>query len=305
MVRMRPTNILAAAVLIAGSLACGDTVVTKGQTYSNVKVVNFTYGTLQFMDGKVLRKVSLKDLGQLTLDGQELFNQAEQLRAEGKYADAVAQYAQARKKAAGQWRFLLFKARGEQTAKLGGVIIKPRPGGGDDQEPKLPPLSSLDALAADLATEPLAPKDRENWANLDERDRKEANEKYQQELAAWKKSHDYKDAKVSWVMKPQNMQEGDDGKVTVEFKSEKGFPLTAECAKLDDPIRQAISAKRPLAVVGTIKEYTIDLGSRSDSFFDTSMIRFGLTVSPAQLYLPEKAPKPTTTQSASSRPADK
>lgn len=302
MLYMRPAYILAAVLAVSG-WACADTVITKSQTHTNVKVVNFTYGTLHFMDGKVLRKTPAKDLQQITLDGQDLFNQAEQLRAEGKHADAVAKYAQARKKAVGQWRFLLFKARGEQAAKLGGVTPKPKPG--DDEEPKLPPLSSLDALAADLATEPLAPKDRENWDRLDEQARKEANEKYQQELAAWKKSHDFKGAKVSWVMKVQEIREGEDGTVTVLCKSDKGFALTAECGKLDEQVRQAVAARKPVAIVGTIKEYTIDLSGRSDSFFDASLIRFGLTISPAQAYLPEKAPKPTTTQSAQSRPAVK
>jgi hypothetical protein len=295
---MRLVN-LAMAVLLAASAAWADKVVTTDQACDNVKVTDYSYGMLRVRDGKTFRKIAIKDVKQLTIDGEPLLNQAEELRAQGKYPDAAAKYALARKATRGQWHLMLVKVRWEQTARLGGgATSKPGPGDEEDAELKVAPLSSLDALAAHLATEPLNPKDRESWKSLDEKGRKEAAEKYQRELAAWKKTHNYRGGKVNWVLKGVEIQAGEDGKCTVLCKSEKGFGLTAEVAKIDDEVRQAVAAHKPVAVLGTIKDYTVDLGSRSDSFFDTSMIQLGVTLSDAQVFPPGKAPKPATSQAA-------
>ena len=296
-------------VLLAGSAAWADKVVTADQTYDNVKVLDFSTGALQVFDGKSVHKVLLADVKQLTLTNESLLNQAEEFRSQGKVQEAFAAYAQAREKAMkGQWHQMLVKKRLDEMKKLGGGAAKPRgapgkPGPVKDNAPeaKADPLSSLDALGADLATEPMAPKDRDNWRGLDEQQQKDATAKYQAELAEWKKKHTYKGLKANWVMKVEEIKLGPEGVSIILCKSGKGYVLSAEVATIDDAVRKAVAAHKPVAIVGTITDCNVDL-NRSDSIFNSDMMQLGVSMVDAQVFLPDKAPKPTTTQ-ATSQPA--
>ena len=136
---------------------------------------------------------------------------------------------------------------------------------------------------------------------MGEQEQKEATAKYQAELAEWKKKHSYKGAKVTWVMKVEEIKTDSDGDHTLLCKSGKGFILSTEAVKLDEAVRKAIAAHKPVAIVGAIKEYNVQL-NRSDSIFDTDMEQLGVTLADAQVYLPEKAPKPAAS-GATSQPA--
>ena len=233
---MRLASITVATVLFAAWAAWADKVVTADQTYDNVKVLDFSAGALRVRDGKNFRKVSLIGVAQLTLDGEPLFTQAEELRAQGKFKDALAKYAQARSKAMkGPWHQTLARVRQEETRKLGGGASS-RPGVDEDNPPekKVDPLSSLDALGDDLATEPLAPKDQLDWKTLNEQEQKSATAKYQRELAEWKKKHSYMGVKVAWVMKVDEIKADPEGGSTLQSKTGRGFNLTADVAELDD-----------------------------------------------------------------------
>jgi hypothetical protein len=238
-----------------------------------------------------------------------MFDQAEELRAQGKFQEALAMYAEARTKAMkGSWHQRLATTRLDEMKKLGGgntgggAVSKPAVV--DNQPPeekKADPLSSLDALGDGLATEPMAPKDRQNWKGLDEQERKEATAKYEAELAQWMKKHSFKSAKVSWVMKVDEIKPDPDGGHTLQCKSGRGFILTTEAVTLDDAVQKAIDAHKPVAIVGTIKEYHVEL-NRSDSVFNSDMEQLGVLLSDAQVYLPEKTPK-LAARGPASRPA--
>ena len=86
---MRWTQAFILTLLLAGSAAWADKVVTAGQTYDSVKVLDFSAGALQVFDGKGVHKVPLAEVKQLTFTGEDLFNQAEELRAQGKYKFTV------------------------------------------------------------------------------------------------------------------------------------------------------------------------------------------------------------------------
>jgi hypothetical protein len=307
---MRWAQTAVVTVLLAGSAAWADKVVTADQTYDNVKVLDFSAGEVQIFVGKGVRKIPLGDVKQLTLNGETLLNQAEELRAQGNVQEAFATYSQAREKAMkGQWHQMLVKTRLDEMKKLGGGVAgkpgpvknKPPDVKKDTSDVKADPLSSLDALGADLATEPMAPKDRDTWKGLDEQQQKEATAKYQTELAEWKKKHTYKGLKVSWVMKVEEIKAGSEGVSTVMCKSAKGYVLSADVAAIDEPVRKAIAAKKPVAIIGAIADCNVDL-NRSDSIFNSDMMRLGVALDDAQVYLPDKAPKLTTTQ-ATSQPA--
>jgi hypothetical protein len=307
---MRWAQIAVVTVLSAGSAAWADKVVMADQTYDNVKVVDYSAGALQTFDSKGVHKIPLADVKQLTLNNEPMFDQAEELRAQGKFSDALALYTQARAKAMkGSWHQMLTKTRLDEMKKLGGQAPGKTASGGNNppEEKKAPPLSSLDALGDDLATEPMAPKDRENWKGLEEQERKEATAKYDAELAAWKKKHSYKGAKVSWVMTVEKIETDSEGGRTLVCKSSKGFIFSTEPVTLDEAVQKVIDAHKPVAIVGTIKEYSTQL-NRSDSVFNTDMEQMGVVLSDVQVYLPSKAPKLAATTPASqpaSAPAGK
>ena len=243
-----------------------------------------------------MRTVGIGAIKQLALDRQALLNEAEELRAAGKVQDALARYARARKTILGQWHQALVKARQEQAVRMsGGAATTRRAGDDDDDAPaeKVDPLSSLDALGTDLATEPFDPKDREGWDQMSKPDRDEATAKYQKELADWKKKHSFKGAKVTWIMPVDQVKPGDDGVSELVCKSSKGFGLSVEVAKLDEDAKKAIDAHKPVAIAGTIKEINVQL-NRSDSIFNADLIQAGVVLSDAKASLPSAASKPAT-----------
>lgn len=302
--RVQIAVVTVAMVLSTVSAARADKVVTAGQTYDNVKVVDLSGGDLQTFDSKGIHKIPLADVKQLTLNNEAMFNQGEELRAQGKFQDAMALYTKARAKAMkGSWHQRLVKIRLDEMKKLGGVAAKTSTVADNNppEEKKAEPLSSLDALGEDLATEPMAPKDRQNWKGLDEQDRKEATAKYEAELAQWNKKHGCKGAKISWVMKVDEIKADPEGGQTLVCKSVKGFILSTDAVTLDDAVKKAIGAHKPVVIVGTIKDYHVQI-DRSDSVFNAEMEQLGVYLTDVHVYLPGKAPKLAATQ-ASSQPA--
>jgi hypothetical protein len=250
---------------------------------------------LQVRVGNKLVKLPLAKVRQITLDGETIFNQAEDLLTHKKFDEAIAKYDQARRASHTRVHGLLAKARRDQALKLKAIAAtqpaEAEPGAAAD------PLSSLDALGADLGTQPMNPKDRQDWAGLDADEQKDALAKYDQDLAAWKKKHDCRGARIVWTMRLGDVTANGDG-FLVSGKSGKGFKLTAEVAKLDKAAEAAVKAGKEVAVVGVIRDYSLQV-TRSDNLFNTDLVQLGVMIGDAEIVFPAGAAKASASRPAS------
>ncbi len=90
-----PRNLymLLATLALASALACGDEITVKGITYSSAKITGIEDGqlVLEINSGQTVRK-PLETVSKVNVTGQDSFNEAEKLTAQGKAAEAVKAY---------------------------------------------------------------------------------------------------------------------------------------------------------------------------------------------------------------------
>ena len=189
------------AIVCLAAQAPGDSIVVRRMKYDRLTIVGLSGGFLvcTTLSNATIRK-KLADITRIHITDDPVFNEAEALRAEKKYARAVEKYALAATKAQAKWHkalieYRLSQIRGKTTSRPTTTTAPAatRPAGTWRELPGL--------LADSIKPKPKSPRGRAGWSLMSRAQQKIALARYSRQVDAWRASYGrYRNKKVSWIL---------------------------------------------------------------------------------------------------------
>jgi len=250
---VRHTGIVCLVLLCFVADACGDSIVVSRMKYDRLTIVDLSgeFLVCTTLSNAVIRK-KLADITRIHITDDPVFNKAEALRAEKKYARAVEQYASAANKAEAKWHKALIEYRLSQirdkTTSRPKTTTAPaatRPAGTWRELPGL--------LADSIKPKPKSPRGRGGWSLMSRAQQKIALAKYSRQVDAWRASYGrYRNKKVSWTLVLKKVSRDIKRGYLVEAAARGGITVTSVFPYSAQPVLLKLKRGNKVRIAGVI-----------------------------------------------------
>jgi hypothetical protein len=293
-----PPSALAAALLAVtalGAPAAADEVHLADTSYLNCRIAGFHGGLLyvRTQAGDLVQQ-DVSAVRRIALHRATAFTEAEAFAAGGAYEMAAARYNAAAEKDHPKWVAALIALRRQRLEKLAGDgSEEPAPATQPTTAPATqavrpepasdPRLASPEAMARAVRPgAPANPGDEASWADLSPAEKQAKLNAYAAERRAWQQRHGLLGERARWRLTLKSVTRSEaTGRHVAVAASKSGCQVTAIVPPGRDASLAGLAPGDDVSVVGTIKDYNLDVGSsrRAAGLFDASEaedVQFGV-----------------------------